>query len=125
TVITSDVTSYASLPPGKFVNIEGDTLELTPDGMVKYPAQNVLAGSASPLKKGIANIIRVTGCSLNDAVGMVTRNPANLYGLDDKGEIAIGRRADLVLFRMEDGEMIIEKTIVNGRVVYDKEQKSI
>ncbi|MBN1108568.1 MAG: N-acetylglucosamine-6-phosphate deacetylase [Bacteroidales bacterium] len=125
TIITSDVTSYAALPPGKFVNVEGDTLELTPEGMVKYPAQNVLAGSASPLKKGIANIIRVTGCSLEDAVGMATRNPARLYNLDDRGEIATGKRADLVLFRMKDGEIIVEKTIVNGRVVFDREKKSI
>lgn len=120
TIITSDVTSYAALPPGKFVNIEGDTLELTPEGMVKYPAQNVLAGSASPLKKGIANVMKVTNCSLADAVNMVTRNPANLYGFDDRGAIEPGKRADLVLFRIKNNEFEIVKTIVNGKVVYSK-----
>jgi N-acetylglucosamine-6-phosphate deacetylase len=125
TIVTSDVTSYAALQPGKFINVEGDTLELTPDGMVKYPAQNVLAGSASPLKKGIANIIRVTGCSLAEAVGMVTANPARLYGFDDRGSIEAGRRADLVLFEIVDGEIVIVKTIVKGEVVYDRNKESI
>jgi N-acetylglucosamine-6-phosphate deacetylase len=120
TIITSDVTSYAALPPGKFINIEGDTLELTPEGMVKYPAQNVLAGSASPLKKGIANVIKVTGCTLEEAVNMVTRNPANLYGFDDRGTIEPGKRADLVLFRINNNEIEIVKTIVKGKVVYSK-----
>lgn len=123
TIVTSDVTSYAALPPGKFVNIEGDTLELTPDGMVKYPAQNVLAGSASPLKKGVANIMKVTGCSLAEAIGMVTLNPARLYGFTDRGSIEAGKRADLVLFGMEDDQIVIAKTIVNGRLVYDRESE--
>jgi N-acetylglucosamine-6-phosphate deacetylase len=120
TIITSDVTSYAALLPGKFVNIEGDTLELTPEGMVKYPAQNVLAGSASPLKKGIANVMKVTNCTLADAVNMVTRNPARLYGFKDRGAIEPGKRADLVLFRINNNEIEIVKTIVNGNVVYSR-----
>ena len=119
TIITSDVTSYAALPPGKFVNIEGDTLELTPEGMVRYPAQNVLAGSASPLKKGIANVMKVTGCTLEEAVNMVTRNPAKLYGFNDRGLLEPGKRADIVLFKNVDNEIIIEKTIVNGKVVFE------
>jgi N-acetylglucosamine-6-phosphate deacetylase len=120
TIITSDVTSYAALPPGKFINIEGDTLELTPEGMVKYPAQNVLAGSASPLKKGIANVLKVTGCTLEEAVNMVTRNPADLYGFDDRGAIEPGNRADLVLFRIKNNEIEIVRTIVKGKVVYSR-----
>lgn len=120
TIITSDVTSYAALPPGKFINIEGDTLELTPEGMVRYPAQNVLAGSASPLRKGIANVRKVTGCTLEEAVNMVTRNPARLYGFDDRGILEPGKRADIVLFRIIDDEIVIEKTIVNGKVVYSR-----
>lgn len=120
TIITSDVTSYAALPPGKFLNVEGDTIELTPDGAVRYPAQNVLAGSASPVKKGVANVMKVTGCSLEEAVNMATRNPAKLYGFNDRGVIEKGRRADLVLFQIIDNEFVIIKTIVKGKVVFDR-----
>jgi N-acetylglucosamine-6-phosphate deacetylase len=88
--------------------------------MVKYPAQNVLAGSASPLKKGIANVMKVTNCTLADAVNMVTRNPSNLYGFEDRGAIEPGKRADLVLFRFRNDEIEIVRTIVNGKVVFEK-----
>jgi N-acetylglucosamine-6-phosphate deacetylase len=120
TIITSDVTSYASLPPGKFLNVEGDTIELTPDGMVRYPAQNVLAGSASPIKKGVANVMKVTGCTLEEAIQMASTNPAKLYNLDDRGAIEVGKRADLILFRIIENEMVIDKTWVNGYLVYDR-----
>lgn len=39
---------------------------------------------------------RVEGLDLSRALATVTRNPARAAGLDDRGEIAIGKRADLV-----------------------------
>ncbi len=118
TIITSDVTGFGSLSPGKYVTEEGDSIELTKDGMLRYPAQNVLYGSASPLKKGVGNVMKVTGCSLEDAIQMASTNPARLYGLIDRGEIKIGKRADLILFQLIDNELIIRHTYVNGRQVY-------
>lgn len=43
---------------------------------------------------------RVEGLSLPKALAMVTRNPAHAAGLHDRGEIAIGKRADLVRVKM-------------------------
>lgn len=40
--------------------------------------------------------------SLPQAVAMVTRNPARASGMNDRGEIAFGRRADLVQLRFVD-----------------------
>lgn len=42
---------------------------------------------------------RVEGLSLAQALATVTANPAKAAGLDDRGEIAIGKRADLVRVR--------------------------
>ncbi|MEL7428596.1 MAG: alpha-D-ribose 1-methylphosphonate 5-triphosphate diphosphatase [Pseudomonadota bacterium] len=42
--------------------------------------------------------------SLPQAIATVTRNPAEQIGLLDRGEISIGKRADLVRFRM-DGDV--------------------
>lgn len=120
TIITSDVTSYASLKPGKFLTEEGETIELTPEGMLRYPAQNVLYGSASPVKKGVANVMKVTGCSLAEAIRMASLNPAKLYGLNDRGEIATGKRADIILFSIENDELVIKKTYVKGNLVYQE-----
>ncbi|MEX2565025.1 MAG: amidohydrolase family protein [Cyclobacteriaceae bacterium] len=122
TIITSDVSALGGMPPGKYLNVIGDTLELTPDGAVVYPAQNNLAGSGSPLSKGIGNMMKATGCTLGEAIQMASGNPARLNGFKDRGAILPGMRADLVLFTLEDFEMKIKKTIVNGELVYEADE---
>jgi len=120
TVITSDVSSLAGMPPGEYIN-KGRKIVLTPEGMIKFPAQNVLAGSASPITKGVGNIMRFTQCTLADAIHMASRNPARLYGFADRGEIIAGKRADLILFELVDNVLHIKKTIVAGKVVYSED----
>ena len=45
--------------------------------------------------------------TLPKAIRMVSANPANAAGLDDRGEIAIGKRADLVqVKKMEDTPLV-------------------
>ena len=119
TIITSDVTSFATLPPGEYKNEEGETIELTQEGMLRYPAQNVLYGSASPISRGVVKIMQVTGCSLGDAIQMASTNPAKLYGLNDRGAIEPGKRADLILFTIGENDLKIEKTYVAGKLVFD------
>jgi N-acetylglucosamine-6-phosphate deacetylase len=118
-ILTSDVTRYAGLKPGIY-DADGKTIELTADGMIKYPAQNVLAGAASPITKGVGNIMKYTQCTLRDAITMASHNPAQLYGLDDRGVIAPGKRADLILFTLENGMLHIQKTLIAGDVVYER-----
>jgi alpha-D-ribose 1-methylphosphonate 5-triphosphate diphosphatase len=43
-----------------------------------------------------------TDMPLHDAVKTVTLNPARLVGLEDRGSIAVGKRADLIRVRMMD-----------------------
>jgi len=119
TIITSDVTSFATLPPGEYKNEEGETIELTKEGMLRYPKQNMLYGSASPITKGITHIMNVTGCTLGEAIRMASTNPAKLYGLSDRGSIEPGKRADLILFSIEQKELVIKQTYVAGKLVFD------
>ena len=117
TILVSDAVDLAGLPPGEYTRW-GGTVVLTPD-VVKFPAENVLAGAASPISKCIGNMMRFTGCSLESAINMASRNPARLIGLDDVGEIKEGKRADLILFTLEDSEMKIHQTYINGEQVYN------
>ncbi|WP_349357900.1 alpha-D-ribose 1-methylphosphonate 5-triphosphate diphosphatase [Stappia sp.] len=55
--------------------------------------------------------------SLPQAVAMVTRNPAAAAGLDDRGEIALGKRADLVRVRVEEHIPIVRCVWREGRRV--------
>lgn len=119
TIITSDVTSYAALPPGQYKTQTGETIELTPEGKLHYPAQQVLYGSASPITKGVGYVMKVTGCSLTDAIQMASTNPAKLYNLNDRGVLEKGKRADLVMFTLENFELEIQKTFLKGKLVYE------
>ena len=50
---------------------------------------------------------------------LVSRNPAQALGLGDRGEIAEGRRADLVLIDWpESGVPVTRMTLSAGRVAY-------
>lgn len=119
TIITSDVTSYAALEPGQYKTETGETIELTKEGKLYYPAQNVLYGSASPITKGVGHVMEVTGCSLANAIQMASTNPAKLYNLNDRGLLEVGKRADLVIFTLDDFKVNIQKTYVKGELVYD------
>jgi alpha-D-ribose 1-methylphosphonate 5-triphosphate diphosphatase len=56
---------------------------------------------------------------LNDLWRLVAGNPARASGLDDRGTIAIGRRADLVLIDWPDGDVpAVLRTWVAGREAY-------
>lgn len=121
-IMTSDVSSLGGLEPGYYINTVGDTLELKKEGVIVYPAQNVLSGAASPLSQGIGHVMKVTGCDLATAIKMASTNPASLYGLNDRGEIIPGKRADMILFKLENHKMSVVKTIVAGEVVYESKK---
>jgi N-acetylglucosamine-6-phosphate deacetylase len=118
TILVSDALSLAGLPPGEYIS-DGDTLLLTNE-VVKFPAENVLAGAAQPISRCVGNVMKFTQCSLKDAIQMGSTNPARLIGMNDLGEIKPGKRADLILFSIENGNIVIQKTIVVGKVVYSK-----
>lgn len=118
-ILTSDVTSYGGLPPGNYRTAEGHSIQITEEGKLWNNDQNGLYGSVSAITKGVGHIMKVTGCSLGEAVQMATTNPAKLYNLNDRGSLEPGKRADLILFTLEDFKVNIQKTWVKGRLVYE------
>lgn len=116
TILISDALDLAGLQPGEYTRWERKVV-LTPD-VVKFPAENVLAGAASPVSKGVANMMRFTQCSLADAIRMASTNPAKLIGLGNRGELKPGDRADIILFTVGEKDLNIEKTYIAGELVY-------
>ncbi|MQY80003.1 MAG: amidohydrolase family protein [Bacteroidetes bacterium] len=117
TILVSDALNLAGLEPGEYIR-DGRKVILTPN-VVRFPAENVLAGAASPISSCVGNIMRFTQCNLRQAIDMASANPARMFNLD-LGEISTGKRADLILFTIEEGELIIQQTIVAGKVVYSR-----
>ncbi|MEQ1668022.1 MAG: alpha-D-ribose 1-methylphosphonate 5-triphosphate diphosphatase [Sulfuriferula sp.] len=60
-----------------------------------------LCGDYSPaaLLPAVLRLPALAGIPLHEAVALVTRNPARAVGLMDRGEIAVGKRADLIAVR--------------------------
>ena len=120
-MLVSDATELAGMPAGTY-NWNGKEVVMTEDGMLKYPAQNVLAGASFPIRTGVKNMMGMAGCTLEESLLMATGTPAKVYNLNDRGILEEGRRADLILFSIEEGEIIIQQTILKGEVVYQRDK---
>lgn len=118
-ILTSDVVYLAGMAPGKYIFLESE-VELTKEGMLRNTSLNCLAGASFPLKTGVGNMMKFTGCSLEEAINMATRNVASIYSLNDRGNIAIGKRADLILFEQDGTQLKIRKTYLNGKLVFQE-----
>ena len=119
TILVSDALDLAGLPPGEYTRGER-TLLLTPN-VVKLPKENVLAGAASPISACVGVIMDFTQCTIKDAIQMASTNPAKMFSLNDLGEIEQGKKADLILFQLENNKVVIHKTYVSGKLVYAKD----
>jgi N-acetylglucosamine-6-phosphate deacetylase len=116
-ILTSDVVYLAGMPPGKYTFLESEVI-LTEEGMLLNPELNCLAGASFPLKKGVENIMNFTDCSISDAINMASGNVARLYGLNDRGKLAPGRRADIIMFERMGNQLKVNKTFLKGKLVY-------
>ncbi len=118
-ILTSDVIYLAGMAPGKYTFLESEVM-LTEEGMLKNTALNCLAGASFPLKTGVCNMMKFTGCSLEDAINMASGNVARVYGLTDRGSLSVGKRADLILFEKDGDQLKIRKTYLNGELIFQE-----
>ena len=68
--------------------------ELAEHGLLDILSSDYIPFSLIQSAFGIGEMVE--GITLPQAIAMVSKNPARAAGLDDRGEIAIGQRADLV-----------------------------
>ena len=72
-----------------------------------------ISGSKLTLNVACRNWMKHTGASLVDAFRCASYNPSRAVGFTDRGEIAVGKRADLIFV---DHKMNIKKVLVGGKV---------
>lgn len=75
-----------------------------------YAPAMLLAGAFVLVDQGVL--------SWPDAARLVSLNPARAAGLEDRGEIAVGMRADLIAVDIVDGRPRVERLWVAGRMAY-------
>ncbi|MFP9137031.1 alpha-D-ribose 1-methylphosphonate 5-triphosphate diphosphatase [Devosia sp. XGJD_8] len=71
----------------------------------------------SMLQSAFSLADNVQAINLARAIQMVTKRPAEAAGFHDRGEVAIGKRADFVQVRVEDGIPIVRTVWRQGRRV--------
>jgi N-acetylglucosamine-6-phosphate deacetylase len=65
------------------------------NGVATVAGTNTLAGCVAGLDEAVKNLVS-TGVPMPDAIAAVTRAPLSLLGMEDRGRIEAGQRADLV-----------------------------
>ena len=72
-----------------------------------------LAGSVLQYQDAFKNIMKFTGCGIEEAVKMSSVNQAREFGLTQKGAIEVGKDADLNVL---DSDLNVVKTFSFGRL---------
>ncbi len=80
---------------------------------INFDHTGEIAGSKMTLDIACRNMMTHTGASIVDVFRFASTNPARAVGLLDRGEIAVGKRADLV---MVDYNMNIKSVIMKGEL---------
>ena len=80
---------------------------------INFDHNGEIAGSRLTLDIACRNMLKHTGASIADVFKFASYNPAMAAGFYDRGEIAVGKRADLVIV---DHWMKVNKVIFNGKV---------
>lgn len=103
---------------GMKVKVEGGRATLAdvpydPDAVVSN-----VAGSVALYPECLRRFVRVTGWPLHEAVKATGYNQLRSLGIVDRGEIAVGQAADLILV---DEDLSPAATMVGGKVAFGRE----
>ncbi len=110
--LVSDAVAALGMPPGCYRLGNGDVWV---DEQSCRLADGTLAGSILAADAALRNLMAMTGCGPEAALATLTTTPADLLQLGhEHGRIAVGRRADLVLW---SPTWDVQMTLIAGKVV--------
>jgi len=93
--LVTDAMAAAGGADGRYVlgELEVDVV----DGVARLVGGGAIAGSTLTMDSALRFMTMQTGLPIVDVVAMASTNPARVLGLDDRGTIDVGKRADLVI----------------------------
>ena len=79
-------------------------------------SDGTITGSVLTMDQALRNVLQMTEVSLQEAVGMLTLNPAQAAQVSDrKGRLHVGYDADLLIF---DSSLALQATICRGEIAF-------
>lgn len=112
-IVITDALSAAGMTTGTF-DFAGQPAQVV-SGVARL-ADGTITGSVLTMDQALRNMLSMTRVSLQEAVGMLTLNPAHAAGVAErKGRLLEGYDADLLIF---DSSLTIQATICRGTLTY-------
>jgi N-acetylglucosamine-6-phosphate deacetylase len=112
--VVTDAMEAMGMPAGTYRLADRSVIV---DGSTARLADGTLAGSVLTLDAGVRNMLDFSGCTLVEALAMVSATPARILGMARKGRIAVGADADLAIL---DEAGFVLQTWARGERVYDR-----
>lgn len=117
TIIVSDATCFAGMAAGEYQNHIGGTVILDNEKRVSLKsAPGLLAGAATSLLENVENLINKNISTISEAWQMASTNVAKMLS---KNDALFNNRTDHVIFKLVGKEILIEKVIKSGRIVFE------
>lgn len=126
-MMVSDNGSYLGAPTGKYrgqaKNAGNDRklITVTEEGFVLSETGR-LSGSSKPVLYGIQNLVEKLHVPMEEVIKMSSLVPSKKYGFSQKGEIQVGKDADLVVIT---DDYQVKHTYCCGRIVYNHDVEAI
>ena len=118
--LITDSMRAAGMPEGVYLlggSADGREV-IVEDDVAKLPDRSRFAASVATTDRLVRIMTSQTGCSIVDAVKMLTETPARIMNVADrKGSLEVGKDADIVIF---DDAIDVRRTIVRGNTVFSK-----
>jgi len=108
----TDAMAAAGAPDGRYLSGNRDVT--VTEGVARLTGTDILSGSTLTLDRAFRRAVTEVGLSIVDTARIASTTPARLLGLEDRGEIAVGRRADLVAL---DDSFRLSRVLHHGRWV--------
>ena len=115
-ILITDAMRAKGLAPGTY-DLGGQDVQVS-ERDARLP-NGALAGSILTMETAAKNVKAITHCTWPELAAMTSANAAIQLGLENKGVIATGKDADLVIL---DGDANVLLTICRGNIAYAKDE---
>lgn len=117
TIVITDALAAAGMPDGIF-DFAGQPAQVI-CGAARL-SDGTITGSVLTMDQALRNMLVMTGATLQEAVGMLTLNPAHAaHAAHRKGCLQVGCDADVLIF---DNDLTLQATICQGTLAFASDE---